>query len=313
MLSQAGPLGCGHEKRLMTVWRIKMNSGRPGVDWDGARAYARRAGVVGLGWGPEELRTGAPLDAVLAAVETTEGWTPTGPRMIRRLGQAAVGDLVWTRDRAGDYWLGRIAGPLRFDGSQAAFAHDLNNVRDCEWLRSALRDYEVPGSVVRNFAGTGETLRRIKQPAATLATELLWGCAGGDSAERTVFTAEEALEQLMDPTDVEDVVLLWMQAQGWLLLPSSRMHDTQIYEAALRHRDDGRLAVVSVKSGRSAEIPVALLRAAAHGAEAFAFSTHNAYSEPPEAAGVRRIEVSELTTFMRQRPELLPPRTAQWL
>ena len=35
----------------MTVWRAKMNSGNDDVDWDGTKEYARRKGVVGVGWG----------------------------------------------------------------------------------------------------------------------------------------------------------------------------------------------------------------------------------------------------------------------
>lgn len=39
----------------MTVWRIKLNSGRPEVDWDEAKAYCRRVGIVGLGWGRPDV------------------------------------------------------------------------------------------------------------------------------------------------------------------------------------------------------------------------------------------------------------------
>jgi hypothetical protein len=68
--------------RRMTVWRVKINSGRPVIDWDGAKAYCRRHRVVGVGWGPEGLRDGATLDEVLDAIhaKTDPGWNPTGPR-----------------------------------------------------------------------------------------------------------------------------------------------------------------------------------------------------------------------------------------
>ncbi len=39
---------------------------------------------------------------------------------------------------------------------------------------------------------------------------------------------------LFEPEDVEDLVLLWLQQQGWLLIPSSRKHDTPMYEARIR-------------------------------------------------------------------------------
>jgi hypothetical protein len=39
----------------MTVWRIKLNSGRTeeeggAVDWDEAKSYCRQVGLVGVGW-----------------------------------------------------------------------------------------------------------------------------------------------------------------------------------------------------------------------------------------------------------------------
>jgi hypothetical protein len=298
----------------LTVWRIKINSGRGDVDWDGARAYCRSRGVVGLGWGDLLTLPGtATLNAVLAAVEAVPEWNPTGPRMIRRFALEAVdGDLVWTRDRRGGYWLGRIAGSWRFDSSEEAQAWDLGNVRPCNWLPEAFRDYEVPGAVVRNFAGTGETLRRIRNPAAIRITEMLWTRATNPDTPQPPIPVEEVITDLLDPIDVEDIVLLLLQADGWLLLPSSRMHDTPMYEATLRNRK-GRLGVVSVKSGASSPVPIPELAEAAGEAQPFAYSTHDAYTAPPSEHGVIAIEREQLMTFMAERPELLPPRISQWL
>jgi hypothetical protein len=293
---------------------MKMNSGRPGVDWDGAKEYARRAGIVGLGWGPADVPGDSPLEFVLDAIEREPGWAPTGPRMVRRLASDVhEKDLVWTRDRLGRYWLGRIEGPWRFDGRDEAYSWDLNNVRPCRWLAEPLRDFEIPGSVVRNFAGTGESLRRIKQQAATRITEMLWHRSTDPNWPWPALAPDEVITDLMDPIDVEDLVLLWLQAEGWLLLPSSRMHDTPVYEAALRHHDDGRLGVVSLKSGASSPVPIRALREAAQDAAAFAYSTHDAYTDPPADHGVVQIDRRTLVDFMAKRPELLPPRVTQWL
>jgi hypothetical protein len=98
-------------------------------------------------------------------------------------------------------------------------------------------------------------------------------------------------------------------------MPSSRRKDTPIYEALLRHRDDGRLAVISVKSGDHNAVPVAELAAAAatDNAEAFVCSSNDAYAQPPEEHGVRAIRVRDLVEFMARRPDLLPPRVELWL
>lgn len=47
------------------------------------------------------------------------------------------------------------------------------------------------------------------------------------------------MTDLFDPIDVEDLVLLYLKHQGWLLIPSTRQHDTPVYEAAFRHTETG--------------------------------------------------------------------------
>jgi hypothetical protein len=121
------------------------------------------------------------------------------------------------------------------------------------------------------------------------------------------------MTDLLDPIDVEDLVLLYLQQQGWLLIPSSRMHDTPMYEAALRHIDSGQLAVVSVKSGASNPVPIPELAQAAGGAKPYAYSTHDRYAAPPSEHGVIAIKREELVGFIAAHPELLPPRIARWI
>jgi hypothetical protein len=133
------------------------------------------------------------------------------------------------------------------------------------------------------------------------------------TTERPALDPEEVVTDLLDPTDAEDVALLFLQAKGWLLMPSTRMGDTPLYEAALRHRDDGRLAVLAVKSGENNLVPVEEVVSAVPNAEIFVCSTHDAYSAPPEEHGATAIRREHLVHFMADRPELLPPRISRWL
>lgn len=299
----------------MNVWRAKINSGRAsGSFWDEAKQYCREAGVVGVGWGRPnvELEEGATLDEVLTEIAKNPEWRKAGVATVRRLAtQVEDGDLVWTRDRLGNYWLGKIEGRWWFDVSDAATRWDLNNVRPCRWLDSPMRDYEVPGGVVRSFVGAGSSFRRVGQGPACEMSRLIYEAGTGTSPP--AMGAEEIIRGLLDPTDVEDLVLLFLQADGWLLLPSTRMHDTPLYEAAFRHLDDGRVAVVSVKSGDSAEVPIADLAAADPTAEIYVFSTDGLYSHPPHDFGVHEIRREQLVDFMGRHPELMPPRIGRWL
>jgi hypothetical protein len=301
----------------VNVWRAKINSGRATHPefWDQAKRYCREAGVVGVGWGRPnvELDEGASLEEVLGEIDKNPNWK-AGVATVRRLARDAEdGDLVWTRDRLGAYWLCRITGPWRFDVSKEATEWDLNNVRPCEWIDTSMRDYEVPGGVVRSFVGAGSSFRRVGGEEACEMSRLIYRDESGSDSAPVRMSPEEVIHGLLDPTDVEDLVLLFLQASGWLLLPSTRMHDTPLYEAAFLHRDGGRLAVVSVKSGSSAYVPVAELAAANQTAEIYVFSTHGRYTEPPGEFGVREIELRQLVDFMGAHPELMPPRVGRWL
>jgi hypothetical protein len=234
-----------------TVWRAKIHSLREDflsdAQRDDARAYCRQAGVVGIGWGRWTLKVpdGAPLGDVLAEIRGIEGWKPGGNTVRRLAENAQCGDLVWNRDSSGAYWLGRITGPWRFDGSSEASKWDLNNIRDCEWLLRSYRDWEVPGAVVRSFTGPGSSFSRVApdERGGWRVTELIWEQTKNPTAKPPTFNPEEIITELLDPTDAEDIALLYLQSRGWLLLPSSRMNDTPLYEAALKHIDDGRLAL----------------------------------------------------------------------
>ena len=301
----------------MNVWRAKINSGRPELQgqWDDAKRYCRESRVVGVGWGkPEvELDEDAELDEVLAEIAKNPNWK-TGVATVRRLAEtAADGDLVWTRDGSGAYWLGEITGPWRFDPSAAATRWDLSNVRPCRWLADSMRDYEVPGGVVRSFVGAGSSFRRVGGVKACEMTRLIYEAESGTGGPVAPMGPSEVIRDLLDPIDVEDLVLLFLQARGWLLLPSTRMHDTPLYEAAFRHRDDGRVAVVSVKSGSRAYVPVADLAKADPTAEVYVFSTEALYTDPPDAFGVHEITLQELIDFVAAHPKLLPIRVSRWL
>jgi hypothetical protein len=304
----------------MTVWRIKLNPMRTAdqeggvVDWDEAKRYAREASIVGVGWGIPGVKDGASLQDVLAAVMQLPDGKAGRYTIARLANQVEDGDLLWTRDGLGRFWLGQVAGPWRYDRSPGSVRFDFYNLRPCHWLDKSFRDYEVPGAVGRSFTGHAWTLARIgNHPVAIRISEMMWARESDPSTVIPPVAPAQAISDLLDPIDVEDVVLLYLQYKGWLLLPSTRMHDTPMYEAALRHPDTGQVAVVSVKSGSSNPVDIPKLAEAAGSAQAYAYSTHGMYIAPPSQHGVIEIPTSELVSFMAEHTELLPPRVSRWL
>jgi hypothetical protein len=81
------------EEQPPVVWRTKLRSLKPGVDHAEQVAHNFDSGIVGLGWGIEELPSRARLVDVLEAI----GCGPGGRRF--ESGRAPLNWLLRTRQR----------------------------------------------------------------------------------------------------------------------------------------------------------------------------------------------------------------------
>lgn len=129
------------------VWRAPMRArGHDDVEVGAGAEFALRAGVVGIG----------DADA----------------RRIARLAALPEGAFVWTRDRDGAYWLGRVGR----GASRRAPRNDagLTHVRPVSWRDRPVGDDDVPVAVAASFARGGRNLQRIRDPSAAPATAALW-------------------------------------------------------------------------------------------------------------------------------------------
>ena len=95
-------------------------------------------------------------------------------RMVHRFATLPDGVFVWTRDRAGRFHLGRLAGEMREAGSAEARAVGITHVRPAEWLGRSFGETEVPAAVSRTFARGGRNLQRTHDDDAEIFTARLW-------------------------------------------------------------------------------------------------------------------------------------------
>jgi hypothetical protein len=114
--------------------------------------YGLSSGVVGIGPGSGEKAA----------------------RMLHRFATVPAGVFVWTRDRAGVYHLGRIAGAVREDCSPGALDVGIVHVRDTTWLARPFDEAEVPPAVARTFARGGRNFQRTHDREAERMTAEIW-------------------------------------------------------------------------------------------------------------------------------------------
>jgi hypothetical protein len=134
------------------IYRAPMRARDLDVPAGAGAEYCLRAGVVGIGPGRGEK----------------------ADRAVHRFATVPEGTFAWTRDRAGRYHLGRIAGPLRTDRSASALEVGITHVRRTEWVDRSLAEAEVPPAVAQTFARGGRNFQRTHDVDAERQTAEIW-------------------------------------------------------------------------------------------------------------------------------------------
>lgn len=135
---------------MVAVYRAPMRSRSDDIDWAATIERALRMGLVGFG-----------------DIDGTD-------RRVTRFAAVDDGSFVWTRDAAGWYRLGRIAGPYRCDDSAEAVTVDLVHVRPCRWSAHPLPEHRVPAAVLATFARGGRNFQQTHDAAVGAASEAAW-------------------------------------------------------------------------------------------------------------------------------------------
>jgi hypothetical protein len=134
------------------IYRASMRARGLDVPAGAGAEYGLRTGVVGIGPGRGEKAA----------------------RLLHRFATVPAGVFVWTRDRAGNYHLGRIAGAVREDHSPAAREVGIVHVRDTTWPSRAFSVQDVPPAVARTFARGGRNFQRTHDDEAERMSAETW-------------------------------------------------------------------------------------------------------------------------------------------
>lgn len=292
-----------------TLWRINIS---PAAESDvDPREFCFTKGILGFGWpleeseGVVEWENYERLATALYYENGDYGWWPAANALHNRM---QIGDLVWSRDWNGVYFLGRVAGQWEYTVDLEHRRADIVNYRRCEWYKVGVAD-KVPGAV-RNSFSRGRVLQAIWNDTALSYSKLTFNqCAC--RTEYADISSEERpdLFSLLSPTDLEDLVGLYLQSIGYSIVPSSCQRTSAAYEFVLRHRKDGRTATAQVKAGGQSLdrdeytcLP----------GEVYLFASSENYTGS-EHQNVHCIARSTLETFVNESGHILPSTVAIWM
>ena len=225
----------------MRIWRLHLKTG--GID---PAQFCIHHNILGVGWPVEQ---DAPLswDIYWRLGEEKYGnkrWRTALKAVGRKM---SVDDLCWTRDRNGNYYIGRIEGDWEYRSTVDYRNAGVVNVRPCRWFRTGGED-SVPGKVLNNFRASAAVQQVRDKTAASYAKLKFNQLSGSNLYTIAQHGAQLDLFSLISPDDCEDIVGIYLQERhGYRLIPSTCKRDTPKTEFVLR-KANGK-AHVQVKQG----------------------------------------------------------------
>lgn len=157
-------------------------------------------------------------------------------------------DLVWTRDTEGNYYLAKVLSGWEYWVSDEAKEKDIDiaNIFRCEIIKVDIDD--VPGKVVACFRPT-RTLQEIANLVALEYSKALWNKISKTNCYEIDKTKISDVFSMLDDEETEDLVFLYLQTQGWYVLPNSRKADTMSFEYLCINPKTGEVVGTQVKTG----------------------------------------------------------------
>ncbi len=282
----------------MYVFRIHIRPNGGTADTKTTFHYCVEQGVLGVGWRLPEYRhitDWAEYEALAAPVHDN---LSTCQYIARWVG---AGDLIWTRDTEGQYYLAKALSGWEYWQSQYAIDNDIDiaNVFRCE-LRKVDID-NVPGKVVACFR-PARTIQVIADPQAIEYSKHLWNRLSGTSDYVVNVGGIADIFTMLDDEETEDLVFLYLQTLGWYVVPNSRKADTMSYEYLLVNPISAQRALVQVKTG---EVSLDVADYAGLTEQVFLFQANERYIGN-SSDGVRCISRKEMLDFLDRSLPWLP-------
>ena len=210
-------------------------------------------------------------------------------------------DLVWTRDPTSQYYLARVKSGWEYWISQEGIDRDIDiaNVFRCVFQKVDLD--VVPGKVIACFRSS-RAIQKIDDKRARAYSQYLWN----KLSEKQVYEVEKSefsdIFMMLDDEETEDLLFLYLQSEGWYVVPNSRKGDTMSFEFIATNPKNGEKAATQVKTGE-AVLNIDDYSHLPH--KVFLFQSNERY-EGTDSENVICVRREELLKFLEERTALFP-------
>jgi hypothetical protein len=231
----------------MYVFRIHIRPQGGLADMKTTFDYCLKNGILGVGWRTSSNRN-------------TKNWNEYHDEASQEYENLDVckyiqkwvspGDLAWTRDPSGHYYLGRVISGWEYWTTEESKRLDIDvaNTFRCE-LRYIDID-EVPGKIIAYFRAP-RTILEIPDDKAREYSRHLWNKLSGQEVYQVDKAKYSDIFMMLDDQETEDLVFLYLQSKGWYIIPHSRKRDSMTFEYLCVNPSNGQIAGTQVKTGNT--------------------------------------------------------------
>ena len=209
--------------------------------------YCLKNGLLGVGWRTNTNSCTTNWDKYFNEAKTMHKKLQVCKYIKKWVSQ---GDLVWTRDEKGQYFLSRVNSGWEYWVSQEAKDLDIDvaNIFRCALLKVDID--AVPGKIVACFRSP-KSIQKVNDIKAHEYSKYLWNTLSGDNIYQIDKSLFNDIFMMLDDEETEDLLFLYLQSQGWFVLPNSRKGDTMRFEYFAVNPTTGEKVFSQVKTGNT--------------------------------------------------------------
>ena len=289
------------------IWRLKAKSPRPNEP--DPSTFCIENDLVGFGFPVD------PAEDLLAwevyyrrGLETYHNkgiseWQPAVEAIRKRM---SVGDLCWARHASGKYYIGRVMGTWEYRNAPSNLQAGVVNTRFCDW-QEAGDAFNVPNAILNSFRN-GSPLERIEGDGV----EAFSGFRFNGLVQRSVYEFSQRvcdLFSVLGQEECEDLIGIYLQIQGYLLLPGTCKGESGRFAFLLKHQTSGRHAAAQVMQGYE---PIDPSLYGNFDGDVFLFQTNGLYAGDAPA-NVKCLTPEDIQDFCHKNVEVLPANLQRWL
>lgn len=231
----------------MHLFRMHIRPQGGSTDMHTTFDYCLRNGILGVGWRTNSNRNTRNWDEYLNEASQIHNKLQVCQYIQKRVSK---GDLVWTRDTTGQYYLTQVISGWEYWTSQEAKDLDIDVANIFRVVFKSVDIDAVPGKIIACFRAT-RSIQEIADKRAREYSKYLWNTLSNEQFYQIDKSEFSDIFMMLDDEETEDLVFLYLQSQGWYVLPNSRKGDTMSFEYLAVNPKSGEKALSQVKTGQT--------------------------------------------------------------